>query len=119
METIDQPETYKEDWFVDLWIIDEDVQSGVVKEGVYLRKWSIHFDNYTLHIEAETNHTSDHQGHYGSDFRFYGMIVFEVVKDARQVFLDEELDKFVADATNYKNYITNTLKGLEVEICID
>lgn len=118
LETIDQPETYKEDWYVELWIIDEAVQSGAVKEGVHLRKWSIFFEQNTLHVEAETCHTSDHQGHYGDEFSFYGMISLELVSKGKQVYLYKDVEEFVQDAANYKSHITDTLNEVEMEISV-
>ena len=100
-------------------IFDREVQNGE-KEGFYWRKWTTYFEVGRLVVDAESNHTADNHGHYGKDFCYYASIDFDkdLVKGCSRIYMNVELQAFINDALNYKDYITETLNDVEVDIGI-
>ncbi|WP_143744252.1 hypothetical protein [Polaribacter tangerinus] len=117
IENINNPETHK-NWNVCLDIFDPEIQKGIEKEGFYWRKWSVYFEIEKLEIEAESNHTADALGHHGDDFCYYGAIYFGKDTKGQRIYMDVDIKKFIKDAMNYKNYITEPLTDIEVDIDI-
>jgi hypothetical protein len=115
IENIDKPKTHKE-WNVCLDIFDPEIQYGNEKEGFYWRKWSVYFELGTLQIEAETYHTADDSGHYGDDFYYYGDIFFNKNIICDRVYFEKDINEFINDAVNYKNYVTESLNVIEIDI---
>ena len=106
-------------WKVCLDIFDHNVQYGYPQQkGFYRRKWFISYELNTIMIEAESNHTARNLGHYGDDFNFFGGIYYDKAAKGNQIYLSGDIEEFVADAKNYKSYITETLNEEEIEIDI-
>ncbi|MBS1579287.1 MAG: hypothetical protein JST29_06565 [Bacteroidetes bacterium] len=118
IENIDKPETF-EGWNVCLDIFDRDIQNGINKNGgTYWRKWWVYFEGDTLEIEATTEHTSDPINHFGKDFHFSACIFFKKDIPCERIYLFDDLNNFINDATKYKNYMTETLNDIEIDIDI-
>lgn len=115
IENINNLETHK-DWNVCLDIYDRKIQYGIEKEGFYWRKWSVYFEMESLAIEAETKHTADDLGHYGTDFCFYGSINFRKDINGQRIYMEDDISEFIKDAMNFKKYITESLNEIEVDI---
>jgi hypothetical protein len=115
IENINNPETHK-NWNVCLDIFDREIQNGIGKEGFYWRKWSVYFEIEKLEIEAESNHTADDLGHYGDDFCYYAVIYFGKDTKGQRTYMDVDINEFIKDSMNYKNYITESLNDIEVDI---
>ena len=116
IENINNSTTYK-NWMVCLDIYDRDVQYGTNKKGgFYWRKWSVYFENGLLEITAESKHTSENLGHYGSDFSYYGIVYFHKNIKGKRIYLDTPITEFINDAKQYKKYTTETLNDIETEI---
>lgn len=116
LETIDQPDTYNENWFVNLSLHYDNNRVIPDKEYVVVRNWWLYFENNTLSIEVETCHSSDPTDHYGDDFSYYATIYLQKMDNMEQFYITETIDHFVEDAANYSNHITETLNEVEVEI---
>lgn len=114
IENIHDPKTHKA-WSVCLDIFDPEIQL-YNKEGIYWRKWDVFFEAECLDVEAESNHTSDALGHYGNDFCFYYNVCFSNDCNGKRIYKSDDISEFVKDAMNYKNYITESLNEVEVEI---
>ena len=113
IENIDKPEYIKE-WCVCLDIYNWEVQSGHGK-GIYWRGWRVWFELGKLEIEAfyhilDKNHITDDYAPY------YGCINFKKEIKGNRINLDTDLDVFIADLVNYKNYLTDALNEIEIEI---
>ena len=118
IKNIDNPEI-KNNWCVCLDIFDHEVQNGYPeKQGNYWRKWWVFFEMNTLEIEADTANTADHRGHYGNDFYFWGSINFKKQINCERKYMDKDISEFINDAMNYKNYINQSLKEIEIDIDI-
>jgi len=117
IENINNPETYK-DWNVCLDIFDREIQFGNEKTGFYWRKWSVFFELESLEIKAESNHTDDYLGHYGDDFCYYGTICFGKDVKGEGIYMNVDISEFIQDAKNYKEYITESLNDIEIDIDI-
>jgi len=116
IENIDNPVSFKS-WNVCLDIFDRNLQNqNIKKEGFYWRKWSAYFEKDTLEITAESLHTEHPIGHYGPDYNYTGCVFFNKEIKGKHVYLKQDINNFVKDAINYKNYITATLNEIEVEI---
>jgi hypothetical protein len=115
IENIDKPETYKI-WNVCFNIIDYEALGNKNVGGIFRRHWSVYFENDYIDITAETRHTEDEIYHYGNDFFFYGTVYFEKNIECQRIYMDKNIDEFIADAMNYKKYITETLNEIEIDI---
>ncbi|WP_347175385.1 hypothetical protein [Polaribacter uvawellassae] len=117
IKNIHKAETHKE-WNLSLDIYDYSFHSETKKEGVYWRNWSVSFESGRLDIEAKSHHTEEPLGFYKDDFNYYGVIYFEKEIKNERIYLDVAISEFIKDAFNYKKYITNTLKDIEIDIDI-
>ena len=118
IESLDKPESFKA-WNVCLDIFDQDlIYSENKKHGIYWRSWSVFFENDKLEIEAKTRHTDEPLNHYGDDFDYHSAISFKKEIPCNRIYLKKDLKEFVADAIGYKNYITDNLNEIEVDIQI-
>lgn len=116
--SINNPETFKV-WNICLDILDYDVQKNFDDaKGYYWRTWAIFFESGRLSIEASSHHTQDYYGHTSEYFSYFGDVNFNGRKDIRHIFLDTDIDLFISDAKNYKNYITEGLKEIEIDISV-
>jgi hypothetical protein len=116
--TIDNPETFKV-WNICIDITDSDVQESLNgAKGYYWRTWAVFFEDGNLSIEASSHHTDDYKGHKNEYFSYFGDVYFKNKKDIRHIYLDTDIDLFVKDAKNYKNYIIDGLKEIEIDISI-
>lgn len=119
IENLDNPETFK-NWNVCLDIFDFDIMYSKTKmHGVYWITWSVFFESGSLEIEAKTNHSDEPLKHYGDDFEFYATIFFRKEIPCEHVYMEKDLKEFVADAMNYTNYITDSLKEIEIDIDVE
>ncbi|MDP2890110.1 MAG: hypothetical protein Q8P34_14235 [Bacteroidota bacterium] len=107
IETINQPETFK-DWRVCLDITDWNVQVGN-GTGIYWKKWSVYFELGKLEIES-TDEILDEQKFSETYQNYYGCIYFEKDIKGERIYLDTDIDEFIADAMNYESYLTEGLK---------
>ena len=121
IEKINQPEHFNYSfWSVRLDVYDRSIQHLTPENrGVWLRKWIVYFENQTLEIEAETYHSDEPCGHYGDDFKYFAAIYFKKDFSYERVDMKIDIDEFIKDAMNYKNYMTPTLKDIEIEFEID
>tara|TARA_R110002124_G_scaffold159411_2_gene326619 strand:+ start:14614 stop:15117 length:504 start_codon:yes stop_codon:yes gene_type:complete len=115
IKNIHKPETHKE-WYLFLEIHDYEFQTETNKEGIYWRSWSVSFESGILEIEAESHHTEKPLGFYKDDFNYHGVIYFHKENKNERIYLDVAISEFINDAFNYKKYITNTLKDVEIDI---
>lgn len=115
INNINNPDKHK-NWNIYLEIYDLDFYNTNTKEGFYCRSWSVVFEDKRLEIEAKSKHTNDDIGHYGSDFCYNGWVFFQDTTIGRRVYLDDDINTFVYDASNYKKYISNTLNDIQIEI---
>lgn len=115
IETINQPETIK-DWWVDLDIFDYDIQGGR-GIGIYWKKWSVDFEFGKLEIES-TDEILDEQKFSETYQNYYGCIYFAKDIKGERIYMDTDIDEFIADAMNYESYLTEGLKDIEVDIDI-
>lgn len=115
IETINQPETMK-DWWVCLDITDWNIQVGN-GTGIYWKKWSIYFESGKLEIES-TDEILDEQKFSETYQNYYGCIYFEKDIKGERIYMDTDIDEFIADAMNYESYLTEGLKDIEVDIDI-
>jgi len=115
IETINQPETIKE-WWVNLDIFDYDIQGGR-GTGIYWKKWSVDFELGRLEIES-TDEILDEQKFSETYDNYYGCINFAKNIKGERIYLDTDIDEFIADAMNYESYLTEGLKDIEVDIDI-
>lgn len=118
IENFNQPDTF-ENWNVCLDIFDRDIQNGINKKsGIFWRKWWVFFEGNTLEIEATTEHTCDPINHFENDFHFSASICFKKEIPGERIYMDKELSEFINDAKKYKNYMTETLNDIEIDIDI-
>lgn len=118
IENIDKRETHK-DWMVCLDILNSDPDYHYNrKSGVYWREWSVTFENYTLTIEAKTNHTDEPLFHWGNDFEYYGEVYFERDVKCERVRLDKPIENFVEDAMRYEIYMNELMNIIELDFYI-
>ncbi|MEZ5198468.1 MAG: hypothetical protein R2764_19405 [Bacteroidales bacterium] len=71
-----------------------------------------------LEITAETYHTADNRGHYGDGFNFWAGIHFDKKIKCDRVYMEHSINDFVIDAMNFKEYITESLNEIEIDISI-
>ena len=102
------------DWSVFLDIFDRKVQNGEL-EGIYWRKWSVSFESEILEIVAESYHSKNPLGYYSGHYNYFGVISFNKTKLVKYCFKDD-INAFLDDAFNYKQYIVKTLNDIEFEI---
>jgi hypothetical protein len=108
------------DWYVTLSIFDRDMQYAANKAGVYWRKWSVYFQGRELGIEAETAHTSDSLGHLGDDFTCNeGLFLADPDLASKNPQLDKIIGEFIQDALAYKQYVTDRLNEIEIDVAVD
>jgi len=115
IETINKPETIK-DWYIGIDIFDSEVQTRK-REGIYWRKWMVCFEEDRLVIEAQSKHSEYFD--YSTDFYNYnGSVNFLKDCSPQRIYLENDPNEFIADAKNYKSYITETLNEIEIDINI-
>jgi len=116
VENINEPDTFK-NWNVCLDIYDRKLQEGMDNgaSGVYWRTWSVYFENDKLEIEAKTNHTDEPIYHHGDDFYYSAVIYFKKELPCDRIYMQKELDTFLADARNYQKYVTETLNDVSID----
>ena len=85
--------------------------------GVYLRGWFASFEDNVLEIKCETLHTSS-DFHYGDDLHCSLYISFGSSFDEQQVYSTGNIKEFVQDAMKYEQYMTDSLKEVEIEMDI-
>jgi len=78
----------------------------------YLRQ-----QNVVIGIESG-NHLTDEDGSSSEEPFYHALIYLEKNIDYERIFMDSDLNEFIDYAMNYKNYITETLNDIEVEINI-
>jgi hypothetical protein len=115
IETINQPETIK-DWWVCLDVTDLNIQGGN-GTGIYWKKWSVNFEFGKLEIES-TDEILDEQKFSETYENYYGCIYFAKDIKGERIYMDTDIDEFIADAMNYESYLTEGLKDIEVDIDI-
>lgn len=115
IKKLNNPESFKT-WDICIDIYDRDIQWKLKdRTGVYWRSWSIFFEYTQLHIKAESYH-SEFPFWYEGDFHYESLIYLEKSIDIRRVYMDVDLNEFLNDAYNFRNYITEHLNDVEVEI---
>jgi len=116
IENIDKPETYK-NWMVclDIFNTGPDYHHNG-KHGIYWRQWWVTFENYSLEIEAKTNHTDEPLYHWGNDFEYFGDCNFEKDVTCNRVRLDQPIDSFVKDAINYEMYMNELMQDVQIDL---
>ncbi len=107
----------------DIWffIKDNSISRDSNKNpDIYLRNWVISLDCGSLEISAGS--FDFHRNYSPVDEHFYysSCINFakdwEGINDNKRVRISVDINEFVNDALNYKSYLTNTLKDIEVDI---
>ncbi len=115
IKNINNPKSFKT-WDICIDIYDHDIQWKLNdRTGVYWRSWSIFFEHSQLQIKAESYH-SEFPFWYEGDFYYESLIYLEKNIDFRRVYMDADLNEFLNDAYNFRNYITEHLNDVEVEI---
>lgn len=118
IKNIDNLETPK-GWSVCLDIFDEDIQYGYPeKQGIYWRKWWVFFELNILEITAETYHTADDRGHHGDGFFYWASIHFDKKINCDRIYIENSISDFVIDAMKFKEYMTESLNKIEIDINI-
>ncbi|MFA6400467.1 MAG: hypothetical protein WCX31_02410 [Salinivirgaceae bacterium] len=116
IENIQNP-VYFIEWCICLNVKDPNFQKGTMPyAGYYLKTWNIYVECGLLEIKARTFHNSNPGYAYGDDFHFYGSVFFNQDMDTYGVHLDEDIDTFIDDAIDFRNYITENLSQIEVSI---
>jgi hypothetical protein len=114
IENIDKPETFLKEWCVCFEIFDFEVQAGN-GTGIYWRGWRVYLELGRFEIIANYYILDDDR--WTDDYpTFYGIFNFEKETTYERIWGDTNLDEFIADAMNYKSYITESLNEIEVEI---
>ncbi len=121
ISSLNQPDGYRE-ISVCLDIYDYSAMSRKHKENVvYWRSWAVWFEKDGITIEAVSKlanrmpHDEVFEGHLWY-FYYYGFSPNPLNPYYQK---KEPLSLFINDAKHYKNYITEKLKDVEVEISID
>lgn len=103
-------------WNIFLDIVDEDIMYGLNnKSGYYKRTWQMSFEFEIFEITAKTIHTdlSDNGlDHHGTDYSYEAMVLFK----SDESYFSDHCTAFVTDLQNHKNYITNNLNHIEIDI---
>ncbi len=97
-------------------------ETGITKYNVsnpdyYWRTWSVGFSNNNLEIEATSNNVFDNTANY-SDFNYQGIVFLFKECTFERFHVTGDLNEFVDDAKNYKKYISDGRKMIEVDIDI-
>lgn len=116
IENIDKPETFLKEWCVCIGIFDFEIQAGN-GTGIYWRGWRVYLESGRFEIIADY-HILDEERCTDDYSPYYGCIYFEKEIKCERIYMDTNLDEFIADAMNYKSYITESLNEIEVEIDI-
>lgn len=85
---------------------------------INFRKWDVWFEFGFFQIEAATYYINDINP-IEEHFYYNSYVSFRKDDDiSEKVCITSDIDEFVADAMNYKNYITDTLKKIDIDIDI-
>lgn len=84
-------------------------------KGTYRRKWSVCFERNIFEIEAKCQDVGDD---YYKDNKttYYGIIYFKKDIPCKRMYMETDINEFIADAMNYKSYINESLNEIEVNI---
>jgi len=90
-------------------------------KGIYLRKWEVWFECGFFEIEASSFQINKppmdpYDGHlyYRAHVVFKEAVNFD--ESFKRVYIESDIDEFVEDALNYKNYVTGTLNDIDIDI---
>ena len=115
IDNIDKPATFK-NWMVHFDILNSDLDyHHNKKSGIYQRYWCVTFEDYTLEIEAITKHTNEPLYHFGNDFEYYAAIFFKKEIPFQRFYINNSVERFVADARNYKMYKSKLMSNIELD----
>lgn len=115
---IDNPENNKY-WNVALRIHISQPLANLDDNTPYLKAWDVTYENYILEIttkELTANDSLDMD--YGENFNFSGIIHFKKAVDTIAVYLSNDIDLFVDDATNYKKYLRADFDDVDIDVDI-
>ena len=116
IENMDKPETFIKRWSVCLNIFNPFVLNRN-ESGIFLREWSVYLESGFLEAESAI-HSTDENGSIDDKFFYSGIIYFEKDIKGERIYMDTNFDEFIADAMNYKSYLTKALNEIEVRIDI-
>ncbi|GET28550.1 hypothetical protein [Prolixibacter sp. SD074] len=116
IENFDKPETFKE-WGVCIDIYDPVIQSKSDggKGGMYWKKWWLWFELGLLEICIEEEYV-DKDGYLDEEQIFYGYINFNKNIKGPRTLGDHNYQKFLEDAFQFRNDITDSLNNVETEL---
>jgi hypothetical protein len=114
IENIDKPDSFIKEWCVCLNIFDPVIQSRK-GNGVFWREWCVYLESGFLEAESAI-HSTDENGSIDDEFFYSGIIYFKKGIKGERIYMDTDIDEFIADAMNYRSYVTEALNDIEVVI---
>jgi hypothetical protein len=81
----------------------------------YIKSWTIYFEKNSLELETHEYFWNDNI-ECSEDFAYWGAVYFEINKEYQYVFLDQDINLFIDDALNFKNYIKEGFEHFDLRI---
>lgn len=118
LENCNLPQNYSP-FTVCLDIFDPEIRDEISEiGGYYWRSWAVIFGNDFIEIEAISTHSEKEMVHFGDSFYYHASVLLKENLPCERVYIEEPIELFIVDAKNYKNYITDKINDIEIEITI-
>jgi hypothetical protein len=81
----------------------------------YIKSWTIYFEKNSLEIETHEYFWNDNI-EYSGDFAYWGAVYFEINNEHQYIFLEQDINLFIDDALNFKNYTKEGFEHFDLRI---